>query len=167
MAVSKKKARNLPKFFKNLSDFITFFLEMWQFFRKFSKKFTWPFCFRPKSFNKMANFSPSKNQFNCATKSAFHTDIFHSILINCSHHLYTLNNIFKVVTQYVAVCILILLNKMTDPNRKESVTWSHERPADFFLFSHRWTHLSWHSFLEWDNYIYQRRTHKFQLASVV
>ncbi len=52
----KKKARNLPKSYKNLGNFITFFLEMWQFFWKISKKFLRPCCFGIVFFNKMAKF---------------------------------------------------------------------------------------------------------------
>ncbi len=52
----KKKARNLPKSYKNLGNFIAFFLEMWQFFWKFSKEFIWPCCFGLVFLNKMANF---------------------------------------------------------------------------------------------------------------
>jgi len=65
----------------------------------------------------MANFHPQKITAIVQQK----------VLLTLTYfiHLYTLNTIFKVLTQYVA-----------DPNRKESVIWSHEGPEDFFLFSH-------------------------------
>jgi hypothetical protein len=45
------------------------FLEMWQFFWKFSKKFPWSCCFAPFFYSKMANFCHKKNQSLCCSFS--------------------------------------------------------------------------------------------------